>query len=80
LKTEREIPKPNQKYRHWSGNIYTIVCVANSASDRFSVPIVNYTADSTKYFYRPLDEFLEIIADSDEGTQYYRFERIQESG
>jgi hypothetical protein len=75
MQVTREIPQPGWKYRHWKGDTYTVVCIANTASDRYAIPMIVYQS-ATEFFYRPLGEFLEVLGDDSEGTNYYRFERI----
>lgn len=53
-------PMSNTKYKHHSGAIYTLICIANqTATKKEYVVTAVYQNESGEIFSRPLDEFLK---------------------
>ena len=69
-----------QIWRHYKGNLYTIICLARDESTEKEVVVYQKTKEDffrtdELPWVRPLDNFLEVIS-SDEGTNFYRFELV----
>jgi hypothetical protein len=52
-------PQPGDRYRHFKGGIYTIVCIAKHSGTEQD--LVVYESESSGRWVRPLDDFEEII-------------------
>ncbi len=74
----RDLPKTGEKYRHFKGKEYEIVCIA--AEEATDSPLVIYKAlyGEGKIWARPLSSFLGDVnlKKHPEATQKYRFELI----
>lgn len=76
---ERKI-KPLSKYRHFKGNIYTILCTAMHTETNEELVIYVDDNDASKRYARPIGMFLSEV-DRDkypEVVQKYRFEEVVE--
>lgn len=62
-------PTPGQIYRHYKGDLYVVLAVENKTVSYFRF------RDSS-YWNKPVTEFIRILGDMDEGTQFYRFQQV----
>jgi hypothetical protein len=70
-------PLPEEKYQHYKGGKYEVICLANHTDD--NEPLVIYKSLSFGSIYaRPLKEWIEMINPQKAGTTYpvNRFEKI----
>ena len=70
-------PLPGEKYQHYKGGKYEVICLANHTDD--NEPLVIYKSLSFGSIYaRPLTEWIEMINPQKAGTTYLinRFEKI----
>ena len=75
----RNIPQEGEMYRHFKGNEYQIVTVAEHSEDGSQMVVYKALYGEGKCYVRPLDMFMEKV-DSEkypEATQQYRFEKIE---
>jgi hypothetical protein len=63
------------RYRHYKGGAYYMVCVALRESDGEQMAVYR-NEESGTCITRPMSEFTEVLGDDKEGTHFYRFERI----
>jgi len=56
IKSDDKIPKPDDQYIHFKGNIYTIVCVSFDTEGIYKA-LVTYKDKHDKYWTRPLESF-----------------------
>lgn len=78
----REIPGPQEIYRHFKGGIYQILTLAEHTQSGEKLVIYQAMYGDFKVYARPLAMFMERVDRSEhpEETQEYRFERIEISG
>ncbi len=76
----RHIPKPYEKYRHFKGGIYQILCVARHTESGEYMVVYQALYGSFGMFVRPLDMFMEPVDRQKypEVLQEFRFELLQE--
>ena len=72
----REV-KQGQKYKHFKGNIYEIIAIAEHSEDLSKYVVYKHDND---YWIRPLDMFLSEVDHKKypDIKQKYRFELIEE--
>jgi hypothetical protein len=62
-------PLPGEKYQHYKGGRYEVICLANHTDN--NEPLVIYKSLSFgSIFARPLKEWIEIIDNKKAGTTY----------
>jgi hypothetical protein len=69
------------KWRHYKGNVYTLLTPAIRESD--GTEEVVYQAQETEdqqpvVYVRPKKEWEEVLGDDEEGTRFFRFEKIED--
>lgn len=76
------IPQPLERYRHFKGNIYQIVCIATDSESDEQMVVYQALYGDYKVYVRPLDMFMSEVdhIKYPEVTQKYRFELIKTSG
>ena len=75
----RNIPQEGEMYRHFKGNEYQIVTVAEHSEDGSQMVVYRALYDEGKCYVRPLSMFMEEVDKNKypEATQQYRFEKIE---
>ena len=75
----RNIPQEGEMYRHFKGNEYQIITVAEYSEDSSQMVVYKALYGEGKCYVRPLDMFMEVV-DKDkypDVAQKYRFEKIE---
>lgn len=74
------IIKPLSKYRHFKGNVYTVLCTVMHTETNEQLVVYVDDSDSSKRYARPIDMFLSEVDKEKypEITQQYRFEEVTE--
>jgi len=70
-------PLPGEKYQHYKGGKYEVICLSNHTDN--NEPLVIYKSLSFGSIYaRPLTEWIEMVNPQKAGTTYpiNRFEKI----
>ncbi|MBR4575528.1 MAG: DUF1653 domain-containing protein [Lachnospiraceae bacterium] len=57
----RELPRPGQVYRHFKGNIYRIITLADHSETGETLVIYKRDDDEQKAYARPLDMFMSAV-------------------
>lgn len=75
----REIPGPQQIYRHFKGGIYQILSLAEHTESGERLVIYQAMYGDFKVYARPLTMFMEKLDQAvyPQKTQEYRFERVE---
>lgn len=77
---ERPEPRPLERWRHWKGGAYEIVCVADVEADGGLTRQVSYRSlEDGKVWCRPLADFMAVLlGEQGSGVRTLRFERIDD--
>ena len=75
----RNIPQEGEMYRHFKGNEYQIVAVAEHSEDGSQMVVYKALYDEGKCYERPLEMFMEMVDKEKypDASQNYRFEKIE---
>ncbi len=57
----RDLPRPGQVYRHFKGNIYRIIALANHSETGETLVIYKRDDEEEKAYARPLDMFMSEV-------------------
>lgn len=70
-------PLPGEKYQHYKGGKYEVICLANHTDNNEALVIYKSLSFGSIYA-RPLKEWIELIGTEKAGTKYPipRFEKI----
>lgn len=77
---KRPLPEPGEKWRHFKGNVYKIICIAED-TERLNPVIVYQGVDDCAYWARPFGMFMsEVDHEKYPGaTQKWRFEKVADA-
>jgi hypothetical protein len=70
-----QTPQPGEKYRHFKGNEYEIVCIGRDSETEEEKVVYKDLTDESKIWIRPLGMFLD-MKKSDDGIEVQRFIKI----
>lgn len=70
-----ELPKKDELYRHYKGNMYRVVCLAKHSETLEDLVVYCSVEDESKVWCRPLTMFMETI--EKDGKKIERFEKVQ---
>ena len=75
----RHIPQEGEMYRHFKGNEYQIVAVAEHSEDGSQMVVYKALYGEGKCYVRPLEMFMEMVDKEKypDASQNYRFEKIE---
>ena len=75
----RSLPAEGENYRHFKGNEYQIIAVAEHSEDGSSMVVYKALYGEGKCYVRPLDMFMEEVDREKypDASQKYRFEKIE---
>ena len=75
----RNIPQEGEMYRHFKGNEYQIVAVAEHSEDGSQMVVYKALYGEGKCYARPLEMFMEMVDKEKypDASQNYRFEKIE---
>lgn len=76
------IPKALEKYKHFKGNCYQIICVAENSEDGQKEVVYQALYAPFKIYTRPLEMFISKVDKEKypDASQEYRFELLDEEG
>ncbi len=66
---------PGEKYRHFKGNEYIIVCVGKDSDTEEEMVVYKDLSDESKIWIRPHSMFVDMKKNVD-GTEVQRFTKI----
>ncbi len=75
----RSLPVADEIYRHFKGNEYKIVTIAEHSEDGSQMVVYQATYGEEKCYVRPLSMFMEEVDKEKypDATQQYRFEKVE---
>lgn len=77
---KRTIPKAGEKWQHFKGHAYKIICIAED-TERMELVVVYQGVDDCTYWVRPLVMFMSEV-DHDKypnATQKWRFQKVADA-
>ena len=69
------MPKKGEKYQHYKGNVYVILCIAKIEADMTDAVVYQDVLEPDKIWVRPLKLFMEEI--DIQGSVVPRFKYIE---
>ena len=72
---ENSYPKPGEKWKHYKGGQYEIVCMCNH-TDTNEVLVIYKSLSFGGFHARPFSEWHEQVGKSEMGFNIYRFVKI----
>lgn len=78
---ERDYPKPGEKWKHFKGHVYEIICIASDAETDKLVVVYQNTEKPHLYWVRPLGMFMSEV-DHDkypDVTWKWRFQKVADA-
>lgn len=78
----RQIPRPQEIYRHFKGNVYQIITIARHSETNMKMVVYQQLYAPYEVYVRPLDMFMSKIDTKKypNERQIYRFERLDIRG
>ncbi len=75
----RELPKENETYRHFKGNNYRILNIAEHSETGEQMVVYQALYGENKVYVRPLEMFMEPVdrVKYPDATQQWRFEKVE---
>lgn len=78
LQIKRNLPRPDEVWKHFKGNLYLILSVATNTETKELFVCYRALYGDFGYYVRPLDMFLSEVDQNKypDVEQIYRFERV----
>lgn len=70
-----QTPQPGERYRHFKGNEYEIVCIGKDSETEEKKVVYKDLSSESKVWIRPLEMFMD-MKKNDDGTEVQRFTKI----
>lgn len=78
IANERNYPKPGEKWKHFKGHVYEIICLAADTERDGQVVVYQDTKEPKLIWARPLRMFMSEVDHEKypDATQKWRFEKV----
>lgn len=77
---ERDYPKPGEKWKHFKGHVYKIICIAED-TERINPVVVYQGVDDCTCWVRPLSMFMSEVDHEKypDVTWKWRFQKVADA-